>query len=77
MEKLNLNQMSRQAKIDLLKSIAKQEISIVDGFIIENQNSAVLFRRNGVLYFDNECTETVSEQVASHIHTAIILPPRP
>jgi len=49
---------SKQDKIDLLKRIQSGKIEIMDGHFVDRE-SIILFGKNGLKYYDNQCTKQI------------------
>lgn len=73
MEKFDLKKMDKVAKIKLLESIAAKEVSIVGGEIFETSSSTILFKKDGKLYLNNECTELCPDLDKMNLETILIL----
>lgn len=49
---------SKQDKINLLRRIEAGQVEIIDGHFVDKE-SIILFEKNGLKYFDNQCTKQI------------------
>jgi hypothetical protein len=74
MEKINLEQMSKAQKVELLEKISTGDITVVDGYALSKNEGMILIEKDGKYYFDMEFANECKKEHLKHVETVIILP---